>query len=110
VLYRCMLNSTICFSFFSVFLFVCVCVCLCFMFVLFCLSILFCVLWAKLPEIKLMMMMINSMNKQKKHQLVHSVQYRHIVFSQTDNFSKYLHFLLLTKTDDKRQLIIELTT
>ena len=30
------------------------------MFALFCLSIFFCVLWATLPEIKLMMMMMNT--------------------------------------------------
>jgi len=48
------------------------------MFALFCLSIFFCVLWATLPEIKLMMMITKTGAERERNQLRSAGNYRTI--------------------------------
>ena len=44
----------------------------------------------------------------KKRYLAQSTQWRHIKFSEAENFCRNLHFLLLTETDGSEQLNISM--
>jgi len=50
----------------------------------------------------------NQQHKTLKRYLAQSTQWRHIMFSEAENFCRNLHFLLLTETDGNDQLNISM--
>ena len=50
----------------------------------------------------------NQQHKTLKRYLAQSAQWRHIMFSEAENFCRNLHFLLLTETDGNGQLNISM--
>ena len=50
----------------------------------------------------------NQKHKTLKRNLAQSTQWRHIMFSEAENFCRNLHFLLLTETDGNGQLNISM--
>ena len=50
----------------------------------------------------------NQRHKTLKRYLAQSAQWRHIMFSEAENFCRNLHFLLLTETDGNEQLNVSM--